>query len=159
MLYEPKQVQTAVSLLLNFNCTRSWNIFQCCIIKLLESCFIQKTLCLYLEVLAKAISYDFLAVSEQQPTDFFSPPYNVLVIGRHDHLSNIVPLLAPDQFGDALIALFVFACNFFTQCGVYSSFFLFVQHVFKFLEFFTSISLRIDFMKKNYIKFPRSWIF
>ena len=120
MLCEPKQVQTAVSP--NFLTAQEARIFSNAeLSNIWNRVLFTEHSDSKLKFLGKATSYDFLAVFEQQPTDFNSPPcrnrsnlYNVLGIGRHDHFSNIVSLFAPDQFGDALMALFGFPWFFLT---------------------------------------------
>ena len=149
MLFEPKQVQSAISpnsfaaqepgIYSNAEKTNFWNRVS-----------FTKDSDSTLKVLGKAISYDFLITSEQHPTDFYSPPnwnrlnpYNVFGVGLHDHLLNTAPLFAPDWFADAVIGIFGFPCYLLTQCGINFPTFLFLQHVFTFLpKFHNSISIK-----------------
>ena len=103
-----------------------------------------------LTLLGKAASYDFLAASEQHPTDFYSPPnrnrfkpYNVSRVGLQNHLLKIAPLFAPEWFADANFALFGFPRYIFTEGGINFSILLFVQHIFIFfLKIYKSTSIR-----------------
>ena len=71
----------------------------------------------YVEVLVKAVLFEFLATSENHPNDFYSNvkedilnPNNILRVGLNDYLSNFAPLFAPDWFHDALLPLGGFSC-------------------------------------------------
>ena len=100
MLFEPKQVQSAINpniltaqeagIFSNDKSTKFWN-----------RVFFTKHSDTTLKLLVEAISYDLLATSEQHATDFYSPPignrfnhFSVLRVGLHDHFLNTATLFA-----------------------------------------------------------------
>ena len=48
-----------------------------------------------LQVLGKSLGYDFITVHNEQHSHIGSNSYNLLRIGLHDHLLNLLPLFKP----------------------------------------------------------------
>ena len=98
-----------------------------------------------LQLLGKALSYDFITVHNEQHSDTGSNPYNHLRIGLYDHLLNLLPLFNPDWFSQAFIKFFGYPCYVSTQCGIYFSTFCFIREVLTFLlKFFRTISIKYN---------------
>ena len=96
-----------------------------------------------LQLLGNSLSYDFITMHNEQHSHTGSNPYNLLRIGLHDHLLKLLPLFNPNWFSQAFINLFGYPCYILTQCGIYSSTFLFIRDILTFLlRFYRTISIK-----------------
>ena len=99
-----------------------------------------------LQLLGKSLSYDFITVHNDKHSYSGHKPYNLLRIGAHDHLLNLLPLFNPDWFSQAFNNFFpYYPCYVLTQCGIYFSTFLFISEVLTFLlKFYRTISIKYN---------------
>ena len=104
-----------------------------------------------LQLLGNARSDSFIS-SNTPDYDTNSPhenPYNTLRFGLHDKFLNITPLFTPSWFSDAFIAFFGYPCYILTQCGIYSSTFLFVHATITLIvKLYRTISVKYN-LKQN----------
>ena len=95
------------------------------------------------QLLGKSLSYDFITMHNEHHSHTGSNPHNHLRIVLHDHLLNLLPLFNPNWFSQAFINLFGYPCYILTQCGIYSSTFLFIRESLTFLlRFYRTISTK-----------------
>ena len=98
-----------------------------------------------LQLLGKSLSYDFITMHNEHHFHTGSNPYNLLRIGLHDLLLNLLPLFNPNWFSQAFINLFGYPCYILTQSGNYFSTFLFIREVLTFLlRFYRTISIKYN---------------
>ena len=114
LLYEPTQVQTAISP--NTFTAQDAGIHSQKELKHFWNCVLftkhsDKTL----QLLIKAISYEFM--KQQSSGSLSDNPYTSLRIGFYDYMLNSTQFFSPDWFTDAFIKLFGFPRYILTQCG------------------------------------------
>ena len=96
-----------------------------------------------LQLLGKSLSYEFITVHNERHSYSGPNPCNLLRIGIHDHLLNLLPIFNPDWFSQAFINFFGYPCYVLTQCGIYFSTFLFIREVLTFLlKFYRTTSTK-----------------
>ena len=153
LLFEPQQIQTSISPN-TFTAQEAGIYSQQELRNFWDRVLFAKHSDNTLQLLGKAISYDFMRKTETLPINSNSPnPYNTLRIGLSDYMLNIAPFLDAEWFKTTFLELFGYPTYIITQCGIYFSAFLFIQFIFK-----TIIGIYNTFNAKKLLKGQISFI-